>query len=183
MKDQELVALIQGNPDEGIRIAMDLYGKAVHTICNNYLKDIDSQAVEEAVSESFIRLWRYIGSYKTEQASLKSYLYQIARNASCDIRKRYHIEASPLEEEEDLCAELDVEHDYEKKFNQRLVQKTIEEMKEPVKSIFILRFFYFCRVKEIASRLQLPEKTVENHLQRGKKRLREALLEGGILYE
>ena len=53
-------------------------------------------------------------------------------------------------------------------------------MKEPDRTIFLLRYFYFFKVKEIAERLELPPKKVENILSRRKKDLEEILLEGGI---
>lgn len=56
-------------------------------------------------------------------------------------------------------------------------------MEEPDKSIFILRYFYFEKIKDISSRLGLSPKKVENCLYRQKDKLKKALIEGGIIYE
>ncbi|MGL6104638.1 sigma factor-like helix-turn-helix DNA-binding protein [Romboutsia sp.] len=38
-------------------------------------------------------------------------------------------------------------------------------------------------IKDIAKRLNLPPKKVENYLFRGKEKLKKSLIEGGIMYE
>ena len=49
------------------------------------------------------------------------------------------------------------------------------------KEVFIDRYYFNMPVKDIAKREGLKEKKVENILFRGKKKLKEALLKGGIL--
>ena len=76
-----------------------------------------------------------------------------------------------------------MEDDLSKKINNKIIYKTIDNMEEPDKSIFILRYFYFEKVKDISSRLDLSPKKVENCLYRQKYKLKKALIEGGIIYE
>lgn len=56
-------------------------------------------------------------------------------------------------------------------------------MDEPDKSIFIFRYFYFKKVKDIGIKLNLSPKKVENSLYRNKEKLKKSLIEGGIIYE
>ena len=76
-----------------------------------------------------------------------------------------------------------MEDDYAKKINKHIIKETIENMEEPDKSIFILRYFYYEKVKDIAIRLNLSPKKVENCLFRGKSKLKKSLIDGGIIYE
>lgn len=64
--------------------------------------------------------------------------------------------------------------------DERILHQTIEEMDEPARSIFILRYFYFEKVADIARQLGLPYKKVENILFREKSKLRRILTERGI---
>ena len=63
------------------------------------------------------------------------------------------------------------------------VHNVIDKMKEPDRTIFLLRFFYNYTVKEIAGRLHLKEDNVESRIRRNKKKLREKLKERDVFYE
>ncbi|MDO5011350.1 MAG: sigma factor-like helix-turn-helix DNA-binding protein, partial [Intestinibacter bartlettii] len=73
--------------------------------------------------------------------------------------------------------------EYSKLHNKKIIKTTLDNFKEPDRSIFILRYFYFEKVKAIASKLNLSEKKVENILYRSKTTLKEELIKGGIIYE
>ena len=75
-----------------------------------------------------------------------------------------------------------VEEEFIRRQNERIVHEVIDAMQEPNRTIFILRYFYFYKVKEIASYLKLKEDNVESRLRRGKKQLQDRLLSKGILY-
>lgn len=75
---------------------------------------------------------------------------------------------------------VNIEDDFAKKQNEKVVHQAVASMDEPDRSIFILRFFYSNTVKDIANKLALKPKQVENSLFRKKESLKEALIEGGI---
>ncbi|MDF3001950.1 MAG: hypothetical protein K0Q48_2069 [Bacillota bacterium] len=172
-------------PEEGVRMALDAYGGPVRTICKNILFDCTSEDVEEAVADSFVELWKSADRFdKSAGYSLKSYLYGIARHKALDKRRAMNKSGEHLPiEEVVLQAAVDIEGDYARKLNDNILHDTVGHMEEPTRSVFILRYFYFAKVKEIAVRLGLTPKTVENHLYRGKDRLRLELTERGIRYE
>ena len=64
MEDRKLIRLINRNPEKGISLALDLYGSSVKTICSSILAGRPEQDVEEAIAETFVRLWRYGRSWK-----------------------------------------------------------------------------------------------------------------------
>lgn len=74
----------------------------------------------------------------------------------------------------------DLEGMLERKEQRKILEEVLEDSQEPLRSIFILRYFYFFKVKEIARMLELSSKQVENHLYRGKDVLKKALLERGM---
>ena len=117
--------------------------------------------------------------------SVKSYLYAVARNAARDRRRRlkkqdiFSIEEISLE----FPSDRNVESDCEKKRNEEILHDCLRQMREPDRSIFLYRYFYGFQIKEIAKRMKISAKKVENILYRGKEKLRIALLERGISYE
>lgn len=184
MQEQELIELLKGDPETGIAEALRLYGGAVETICRNFLYDCQEMDIEEAVADTFLKLWKAkdrIG----RQKGLKGYLYEIARNTARDKRRTLN-KASiySLEEVElKLKAPLDVEGDFIRKSNERILHDCLNDTGEPDRSIFVMRYFYGEAIKDIAGKLGMAPKRVENILYRGKERLEKALNERGIFRE
>lgn len=185
ISEERMLRLLKAAPEEGIRVALNAYGGPVRTICRNILFDCAAEDTEEAVADSFVELWRSVERFDEKAGySLKSYLYGIARHKALDKRRamnkrREHISL----EETAIEAAVDLEGDYAQKLNDSIVHHTVEGLDEPMRSVFILRYFYFAKIKDIALRLGLTQKAVENHLYRGKDRLRLELVERGIQYE
>lgn len=184
-KDKKILSLLKKNPEEGLTLAIDTYGGAVKTICKNILSDCKNEDIEEAISDTFFKLWQNVDKYKKEKnTSLKSYIYAIARNTALDKRRKLKGNSIILQiDENSLGIGVSMEDYYAKKINKHIIKETIENMEEPDKSIFILRYFYYEKVKDIAIRLNLSPKKVENCLFRGKSKLKKSLIDGGIIYE
>lgn len=184
-KDRKIIKLLKKSPEDGIKMAIDVYGPAVNTICKNILINLNSEDIEEAISDTFFKLWKNIDNFNQEKnKSLKSYIYAIARNTCFDKLKTSNSNTSLFEiNENDLGIDVDMEYEYSKLHNKKIIKTTLDNFKEPDRSIFILRYFYFEKVKVIASKLNLSEKKVENILYRSKTKLKEELIKGGIIYE
>lgn len=185
INEEQILSALRESPGEGIRLALDAYGGSVKTICSNILFDCSREDIEEAMADSFVELWKSIGRFRSDGAySLKSYLYGIARHTALDKRRAMKREAGVLPVEDIVMeADIDLESDYARKLNDSIVHDSVNSMEEPMRSVFILRYFYFSKVGDIAERLGLSRKTVENHLYRGKSKLKCELTERGIQYE
>lgn len=184
-KDKKILSLLRKSPEEGLSLALDIYGGAVKTICKNILSDCKTEDMEEAISDTFFKLWKNIDKFKKDKnTSLKSYIYAIARNTALDKRRSLKCENLILPMDEDsLGININMEDEITQKLNNKIIHSTIDKMNEPDKSIFILRYFYFEKVKDIGIKLDLPPKKVENSLYRNKEKLKKSLIEGGIIYE
>ncbi len=185
LNEEHILLMLKQSPEEGISTALDVFGGPVKTICRNILFDCSTEDIEEAVADSFVGLWKSIDKFHTNgDYSLKSYLYGIARHIALDKRRALKKSISTLPMEEvTIEASVDIETDYAKKLNDNIVHHSLNSMEEPMRSVFILRYFYFEKVNDIARRLGLSKKVVENHLYRGKNKLKWELLERGIQYE
>lgn len=184
MDDEALLHLLHTNGEAGIRAALDIYGGAVETICKNFLSDLSKQDLEEAVADTFIKLWQNSKNFRPKDGkSLKSYLYAIARNTSIDVlRKKQKTLPIPLEEIT-ITAPVNIENDFIQKNMEDTLHQVLADMKEPDRTIFILRYFYCEPIKNIAVKMNCSTKKVENILFRGKGRLEAALKERGISHD
>lgn len=161
--DRQLALLLKNDPARGLEAALDRYGGAVKVICAAILGEENHQEVEEAISDSFVALWKGLDKYDPE-LPLSSWLYGIARRTAQNRRKRMG-RSAPL-----LCLELEPESAGEEpdlvdqaaaRENARLLRQAVEELPPPDKEIFIRRYYFSQTVKEIAAWVTLPPKTVE----------------------
>lgn len=188
--DKKLIFLLQSDPEQGMQECIRRYGGDVRTICHNILREQYAAYVEDAVIESFVTLWQQIKEHKHIHSTLQGYLYGIARRKALEmIRKNkppdgtFSIDQLKGIENLLLDEHADIEQDFAKRHNEKLVHQVIQEMPEPDRSIFLLRYFYFYKVREIADTMSLKEDNVESKLRRGKQRLRKKLEKRGILYD
>lgn len=186
MTDRQLYDLLKQDPEAGVHQLLNQYGAAIKTICKNFLYDCTSEDVEDAVAETVIRMWQGLDHFiPDDNHSIKSYLYAIARNTARN--KRKVLKRASVFSLEDVAMELiseeNVESDYEYRQQTEILHQCIQEMGEPDRSIFLCRYFYGFKNAEIADKLSLVPKQVENILYRGKKRLKKALEERGIFHD
>lgn len=185
MTDRQLLRLLKKDPERGLRKVLDLYGGAIKIICENILRDCAREDVEEAAADTLATIWRAADRFQEDRGtSFKSYCYGITRKTALTRRKKLHEKGELIPLQEDLLSAKGTEGDLSAKLEQKeeeiILHETIDALGEPERSVFILRYFYFFKVKEIASRLELTDKKVENCLYRGKQKLWAALMKRGI---
>lgn len=118
----------------------------------------------------------------TEAFLLKHIYVCFKRNAIDILRKKS--KAVPVDTAEYDIADVSInpEDEFIRKEMQTVVRQAVENMDEPDRSVFVLRYFYFFSVKDIALELDIDSKKVENILYRKKALLRKLLVERGITY-
>ena len=179
--DPQLALLLKNDPARGLEAALHQYGGAVKTICSAILNPACPQEIEEAVSDTFLALWQELDRYDP-QRPLSAWLYGIARRTAIN-RRRALARQAPQSQLPDDCPgeDFDLTDQAAARENARLLRQAVEELPPPDQEIFIRRYYLYERVKDIAARLGLPEKSVENRLFRGRQRLRRELLERGVI--
>ncbi len=183
MDDEKLLELIKINPDKGIHEAMLLYGRAVNTICRSVLNGYEDGLVDEAVSETFYKLWKNSNQFATDKGTtLKSWIYSIARNAAIDIRRKngYQLVSINDENEPELVSDISLENEVQRKELRKILHEVIALLGEPDNKVFLYKYFLCMKNKEIANCLQISEKKTENILYRGKRKLKDMLMERGM---
>lgn len=77
-------------------------------------------------------------------------------------------------------ADVDVEQEAMRKVEYQILNEMIMELGSLDKEIFFYRYYEQFTIKEIAAKLMITVKTVENKLTRGKARLKKKLLQCGV---
>ena len=177
MKDEQIINAIKFSPQTGIDYAIQVYGGAVKVICRAILAAYGNEDIEEAVSDTFFALWRDIEKYDSNKASLKSYIYGIARNCANNRARRIRNRGKtiPIENAAAVCPVQDIEHEALGKINADIMLDIISRMKPPQGRVFIYKYIHGMSIKEISEKLCLKEKDVQNILYRGRKKLKKLL--------
>jgi RNA polymerase sigma factor (sigma-70 family) len=160
--------------------AVARHQRKVHTLARYLLSDLEE--AEDVTQEVLIRLWRHGAEVAAER--VQSWLLRVTRNACYD-RLRRRRSASRLfvsDTDHGAVATAMVEApDPEtlaeaSEFGRRLCG-ALARLREPAKSIVILREIQGLSYQQIADTLELPLSTVRVSLHRARRRLREHLRE------
>ncbi len=149
------------------------YFKRLLIESDKYVKDI--YVAEEVVQDVFLKIWERSDDL-TQIQSIKSYLYRSVINASINYvnrQKNLELHHQKIVDEftEDQADQLDEENELIV-----LLYDEIEKLPPKCKEIFKMNRFERLKYREIALKLDLSEKTVENHIGNALKLLREAML-------
>lgn len=172
MIDEKLQqGIYSGNP-ETYDFLINEYSKLLWIVASGILKNVGSREdIEDCVSESFTYLWEYPEKYDKQRGSIKSYLCIITKSKAIDKVRKIN-KTITLPYDEDLKAETD-------DIEEMLVNKQIindiynfaKSLKQMDSEIFLLRYFYQLKPREIANKLNITAKEVSNRLYYSRKSL------------
>jgi RNA polymerase sigma-70 factor, ECF subfamily len=87
LDEAALVArLAAGDREEALAALYDLYGRRLYSLGVYLLHDCG--LAEDLVQETFVRLWRSADRYDPRRASVRTFVYTLARRAAVDLWRR-----------------------------------------------------------------------------------------------
>jgi len=172
--DEFLVAKIRDNNEDAFKSLYNRYSKKIYYFSLRYLGSKDE--TEELVQSIFINIWEHRRSLDAT-LSVKSYIYRSAVNYITNYLKKKAIRAR-FNESEIPKVETPSNHTYEQVFLhdlERSISSIVETLPPQQQKIFRLSRYEGLTHKEIASKLNLSVRTVENQMYRVLKVLRTIL--------
>lgn len=136
------------------------------------LKDFDE--AEEVVQNVFYTMWSKRESLEIT-TSLKAYLYRAVHNDCLNKLKHLKVRAHYAADYKHTQQEVDHSSSLVEKELSQQIQQAIDELPEQCGQVFRLSRFEHLKYQEIAERMGLSVKTVENHMGRALRLLRERL--------
>ena len=145
------------------------YQNLVFSVCLSIV--INTHEAENMAQETFLTAYKSLSDFRG--GSLKSWLCRIAVNKAIDCkRKQSRFVFSEFEESTEQV-KTGVEESFERKECNERMRHIVSGLPTGYASV-IKAFYYDClTVKEIARRMELPERTIETRLYRAKKLIRE----------
>ncbi len=137
----------------------------------------DSQAMEDAVQEIFLKLWTVAYRFDASLASETTFVAMIARRSLIDLsRKKSSVTASPIEFDSFSTAEMGAAERAELNDEAAKAAVLLEQLPADQQSVIRLSVFKGLSHAGIAKQTGLSLGTVKSNLRRGMLRLRSALV-------
>lgn len=153
--------------DEAIRIYTPYLSTVLYHMAGNSLPKED---IEEIVADVFVVLRKNTGRIDLQKGTLRSYLAAVARNFALK-RINRKLDHTSLED-----IELsDGKNFMEENFHNNYVWETVMSLGEPDSEIFVRRYKFDEKIKDISKAMGLNISTVKTRLSRGKRKLRKML--------
>ena len=184
MVDEKIIELFFERSEQAIKEVDIKYGRVCHNISYNIL--FDRMDAEECVNDAYLGAWNAIPPARPNP--LLTYLCKIVRNLSL---KRYYMKEAikrnstydvAMEElEAYLSSPNTVEAEIEAKELACIIESFLDTLSVENRVIFLRRYWFSDTYSDIAQRVGLTEKNVSVRLTRTRSKMREYLLERGVL--
>lgn len=158
----------------------DLFGQ-YYPMLLAYAKGLVGDDAEDIVEDVFVELWQHQDRMEVGQC-IQAWLYRAVYTRSLNVLKHRHVTASYLSAVESInyqrMSHLDLYSPQEYVENEDLrvrLDEAIGELPEKCREVFRLSYMFGMRNREIAEALDISVKTVEAHMYKALKHLRERL--------
>jgi RNA polymerase sigma-70 factor, ECF subfamily len=171
------------------RVRADDSGEAMRALYRSYSGELygftlnalgERGIAEEVVQEVFTRAWRHADSYDSRRGSVRTWLYQIARHAIIDARRRAAVRPGLALHEPDDADAPATGATIEQAMLGWQVASALERLSPEHRQVIRLAHFQGLSMREIAERCELPVGTVKSRTWYALRSLRLVLEEMGI---
>ena len=136
------------------RYAGELFGFASNALG-------DREQAEEVVQDVFAQLWRHAGEYDQRRASVRTWLYAIARNRIVDAHRRAAVRPKHAEEDSlESAAEIDAALD--QAVLRWQITAALARLSPAHREVIRLAHYGGLTMREIADRIGVPLGTVKS---------------------
>ena len=164
LKDQQIIELIKCDDHMAFNILFERWYQRLVIYANIFIHDTDK--CEDIVQSVFVKLWENRHEFKID-SSVSAYLHGSVKNKCLNILKHYKVRNEYLiyvtafqDDFEDLNRSLNFKECLEK-FN-----RAVDELPEKYREIFILSRIHGCKYDDIASKIGVSKRTVEERMKK-----------------
>ncbi len=167
--------------NEGMLEIVCEYQTGLMLYLNSFTQDI--HIAEDMTENTFFELMTKRPKF-SGKSSFKTWLYAVGRNITAKyIRKHTKLNIVPLESQEYLAVEDNIEGNYIKSEQKRMVHQALHNLKTEYRQVLFLSYFEGFSIAEISLIMKKSEKQVKNYLYNAKKALKTELERSEFDYE
>ena len=183
MEDRKIVDLYWQRDENAIPETAAKFGGYCRTIAYNILSDAED--AEECLNDTWLAAWNDIPPSRPN--SLKAYLGRLTRNLAITRWRYAHagkrnggVEVLLSELEDCVPASAGVEEALEEKELSGLISRWLDGLDREDRALFVRRYWYGVRVKDLAGEAGVRENKIAQRLFRLRKELRRCLEQEGV---
>ena len=183
MEDNYIIELYFKRDERAIKETADKYGIFLKRVANNILNQAEES--EECVNDTYLRAWNAIPPTRPDRLTV--YLAGITRNIAIDRYRRKNAaknsagQVALCLDELSECIGEDETSIEDKIVLKNALNEFLCGLDKKQKDIFLLRYYYFMEIEEVAKRLNCSKASVKMSLHRTRKKLHEYLESEGIV--
>lgn len=173
ISDSELVVALAAGSEDALREIYERHGPLITALARRMLGN--REEAEEVLHDALLRLWRNAGGFEPERASVKTYLFALARNL-CVSRLRARRARPRLQEFDESSVALQVAFSVNPDpLPAVLASSALDALDEPDRQLLEEAFFGGWSHSELAELHDLPLGTVKSRLRRALAKMKEVL--------
>lgn len=162
-------------PGFDLRAIYDAYGAELYRFAYRLLGDVG--IAEEAVQDTFLRAWRGASSYDPTRASLRTWLYAIARNVVIDLHRKRA--ARPVTAELSLAASRPATDDLQQLLAAWQVEEALRGLSAEHRQAIVETYYRDRPYDELSAETGVPVGTLRSRVFHGLRAMRTIMLERG----
>ena len=180
--EQKWVAAAREGDQGAFEELVRLYEKRVLALTQRMCKNPEDAA--EAAQEAFFAAWRGLENFRGD-SSFSTWLYRLASNACVDLlRREGRRQAAASLDAEDLTLDMPAslpspQEEAERRELREQIEKGLQTLPPEYRAVLVLRELHQLHYEEIGQVLGVDVGTVKSRISRGRKKLRNFLLERG----
>jgi RNA polymerase sigma-70 factor, ECF subfamily len=137
------------------RYAGELFGFAASALG-------DREQAEEVVQDVFAQLWRHAGEYDQRRASVRTWLYAIARNRIVDAHRRAAARPKRADNEDSLDSAAEIDAALDQAVLRWQVTAALARLSPAHREVIRLAHYGGLTMREISDRIGIPLGTVKS---------------------
>jgi RNA polymerase sigma-70 factor (ECF subfamily) len=150
--------LAAGDREEPLSELYAIYGRQLYGLGLHLLRD--AGLAEDLVQETFVRLWRSAARYDPGRASVRTFVFTLARRAAVDLWRRRGIPVPAVLDEPEQADEAGVA-EYEQLLLRLALGEALEGLSPAHREVIELQYRSDLTQAQVAERLGIPLGTVK----------------------
>ncbi len=172
MTDTELIAGVVKRDRRSFDLFYDRYAQIIFNLCVRILKD--EMEAQDVLQEIFLQIWKEAERFDSSRASVKTWLFTIARSRSLDRYRSRKTARSRIDDgaEEQLHQVPDKQDLQGAGIMQQYVLNALSQLSGDQKIVLELSYYEGLTQEEIAVRLNEPLGTIKSRIRAALMKLR-----------
>lgn len=173
--EKNLVDELRNKNPDALNYLIDKYGPFIKAVVNKVVGVFNDRGMtEECISDVLMAVWTNIESFDDEKGTFKNWLGSVSKFKAIDYyRKQLKHQGNEIIDEK-LSDGISAEDSYISNYEEEKLLSIIENLGEPDRTIFTMKFLLGCDIKRIGTVVGLSVSAVNTRVSRGRDKIRKA---------